>query len=112
MKTKRLKGREMPRYTMPVRSPVKIPACEGCGAFTPECVVPNGAGTLALCWLCAHAYVDHQCELSKCAVHECECLPEAIYPESVIKRRGPCEPITPATRDLARRERASNTKSR
>jgi len=72
-----------------------IPACEACGAFQPECLVPDGEGSLALCWLCAHAHVDHGCELGRCAVHECECLPEAIYPEKVL---------------AARRERAANAK--
>lgn len=79
------KSREMPRF--PVPQPQPLPACVGCGAFQPECLVPDGEGALAMCWLCAHAHVDHQCALSTCADHECECLPEAIYPERVIQAR-------------------------
>ncbi len=79
------KARELPSY--PKREQAQIPACEACGAFTPECVVPEGGGTLALCWLCAHAHVDHGCPLGSCAVHECECLPEDIYPAKVLADR-------------------------
>lgn len=49
--------------------------------------MPAGNGTLAMCWCCAHAFVDHRVKLELCPVHECECLPEAIYPERVIKAR-------------------------
>lgn len=75
----------MPQFVK--RGPAPLPACEACGAFQPECVVPNGDGTLSLCWLCAHAHVDHGAALSVCVVHECECLPEAIYPEKVLATR-------------------------
>jgi hypothetical protein len=87
------KAREMPRF--PKREPAPIPACEACGAFQPDCLTPDGEGALAMCWPCAHAHVDHGCELGKCAVHECDCLPEAIYPEKVL---------------ASRRERATNAK--
>ncbi len=79
------KAREMPRF--PKREPAPIPACEACGAFQPDCLVPDGEGALAMCWPCAHAHVDHGTELGKCAVHECECLPEAVYPEKVLAAR-------------------------
>ena len=73
-----------------------VPACAGCGAFQPDCLVPHGEGAIAMCWMCAHAHVDHGCALDDTAKHECECLPEAIFPERVIK---------------ARRERAAVTES-
>jgi hypothetical protein len=93
VKERNRKAREMPPFQQ--QPAAAIPACEACGAFQPECLVPDGEGSLALCWLCAHAHVDHGCELGRCAVHECECLPEAIYPEKVL---------------AARRERAANAK--
>ena len=79
------KARELPPF--PIKPPPEIPACAGCGAFQPQCLVPDGEGALAMCWLCAHAHVDHGCALDATAVHECECLPEAIFPERLIKER-------------------------
>jgi len=83
-----------------------IPACEACGALQPECVVPDGEGTLALCWPCAHAHVDHGCELGRCAVHECECLPTEIYP----KNSAYYKVIANRRRVLVTRERTANAK--
>lgn len=81
------RSRELPWFSQPVIK--AMPACVGCGAFRPECLVPDDSGALPMCWLCAHAHVDHECALSECVTHRCECLPEAIYPERVLqKRRG------------------------
>lgn len=61
--------------------------CCGCDAFKAEVLVPHGEGAIAMCWLCAHAHVDHEVPISKCLGHECECPPEAVYPERMIKAR-------------------------
>ncbi len=75
------------RDRFPTREAAPIPACEGCGAFQPECLVPNGAGALAMCWPCAHAHVDHEMPLGRCAVHECACAERDIYPQRVLEER-------------------------
>jgi hypothetical protein len=68
--------------TFSKREPVVIP-CVACGA-KPNSDVPDGAGTLPLCWACAHAHVDHELALSRCAVHACDCAAANIYPAKVI----------------------------
>lgn len=70
-----MKSRKLPRYHAPARG--ESPACAACRAFVPECVYQGRA----LCWLCAHHIVDHGCSLHAAPMGECECLPEAIYPE-------------------------------
>lgn len=77
-------------------APAAIDACEACGAFNAECLVPDDSdGAMALCWPCAHAHVDHGVELAAAGAHECECMPEAIYPEKVLAaRRARCVPTS------------------
>lgn len=81
----RKKAREMP--CCPKREPTAIPACEACGAFQPECLVPDREGAIAMCWPCAHAFVDHGTHISRCVIFECECPPESVYPERVLAAR-------------------------
>jgi hypothetical protein len=61
------------------RELVTISCCEACGA-RPNCEVPNGDGTLSLCWPCAHAHADHELPLLQVAVFKCNCAAADIYP--------------------------------
>jgi len=70
-----------------VKKPIAIVVCVACKEFRPDCEVPHGEGTLPMCWPCAHHFVDHQQPLEECMAAQCECLPEVIYPESVIAAR-------------------------
>lgn len=47
-------------------------------------IVPVGDGSAICCWLCGHAVGEHECELGAAMAHECECLPEQIYPAALI----------------------------
>lgn len=61
--------------------------CKSCRAFKAECEVPYDEGTWPMCWLCAHQIVDHGVSLYEATEAQCECLPEAMYPASVIASR-------------------------
>lgn len=64
------------------------PACELCNVMAPECELPVGDGSKAVCWLCAHDATEHA-DGSKC-----ECEPAAVYPAHVIARRTPLVDVT------------------
>lgn len=66
---------------------IAVAVCCGCKEFRPDCQVPNGDGILLMCWICAHHFIDHEQPLHKLLHADCECLPEAVYPESVILKR-------------------------
>lgn len=81
-----MKSRKLQPLPDAVRSP-PIKTCIACKAFRAECEVPYDNGTWPMCWLCAHQVVDHGTMLFEAVTAECECLPEAIYPASVIALR-------------------------
>ncbi len=64
-------------YAAPV---VKKQACNACGTFAPECLVPVGELAMPMCWLCAHHVVEHDCLLADAFSAECDCMPHDIYP--------------------------------
>ena len=81
-----MKSRHLPAIKL-VKKPIAVPVCVSCKEFRPDCEVPHGDGTIRMCWLCAHHFIDHEQPLHLCCEAECECLPEAVYPESVIATR-------------------------
>lgn len=81
-----MKARHLPAIKL-VKKPIAVPVCEACKEFRPDCEVPDGDGTIRMCWLCAHQFIDHELPLEQCMGGQCECLPEAVYPESVIAAR-------------------------
>lgn len=80
---KNLKRVEQP---IPVEPEWKM--CAACGAFRAECHVPTGESSRQMCWTCAHAVADHGCELEDAMTHECECMPQDIYPHRADEPRG------------------------
>lgn len=64
----------------PPPPPPEPKLCVACQGFRAECLAPVGEGSVALCWLCAHHVVDHECKLEDAPEAECECLPHQIYP--------------------------------
>lgn len=76
---------DLPRIPPPPPPP-EPKLCAACKAFKAECTAPVGEGSAALCWLCAHHVVDHDCSLEAAVTHECECLPHEIYPGRVDPR--------------------------
>ena len=64
----------------PERVEPKHKVCVACTAFKAECYVPVGESLVQMCWLCAHAVVEHDCPLHEAMTHECDCKPEDIYP--------------------------------
>lgn len=76
---------DLPRVKQPEPKPVEWKMCRACKAYKAECYVPIGDVSAQMCWLCAHAVVDHDCPLHEAATHECECLPHEIYPNRVIE---------------------------
>jgi hypothetical protein len=70
-----------------LKAPKKPRTCVACKAFVAECMAPVGEGSAAMCWLCAHHVVDHDVSLHEAAEARCECTPDQIYPERVIKER-------------------------
>lgn len=79
-------------YTPP--TPIAAPSCPACRTFAPECVIPGemlnqpGAG-VPMCWLCAHAVIEHGGTLDDAheRVAACKCSAHDIYPADVIARR-------------------------
>ena len=67
---------------------VKPKTCFACKDFLAECYVPIGEGSAQMCWLCAHAVVEHDCPPHEASTHECECLPHQVYPN-----REPPKPV-------------------
>lgn len=67
--------------------PTQKPACPGCGAFEPECLVPDGDGVVALCWTCAHDLVEHGRPVGHGPGSACGCSREQIFPADVIAAR-------------------------
>lgn len=61
--------------------------CTACRAFVAECQTPIGEGSAPTCWLCAHHIVEHGRALEDAMHGQCECLPEDVYPASVITRQ-------------------------
>jgi hypothetical protein len=59
---------------------VEKPACDCCKAFAPECLVPMGDGAMKMCWLCAHAVVEHDVPVDSALHHRCKCSAQDIYP--------------------------------
>ncbi len=66
--------------TQPPRVEPEWKLCAACNAFRAECYVPIGEGSAQMCWLCAHAVVEHDAPVSAAHCHECECTAEEIYP--------------------------------
>lgn len=71
----------------PPPPPPERPACESCGAMGREVRVPVTArpgepDTRELCWLCAHAVIDHDAhwEHAHAVVMDCGCRGDRIYP--------------------------------
>jgi hypothetical protein len=75
-----LKARDLPLAEPAPRA--VDPSCAACRSFRPECLVPDGEGALAMCWLCAHQVVEHGRALADAMIGECDCLPTEIYPRS------------------------------
>jgi hypothetical protein len=75
-----VKVSRLPRY--PSAIPSDPPVCAACSTFRPEVVVSTTPDThAALCWICAHHVVEHGAPVAHARVGECECAPEAIYPD-------------------------------
>lgn len=73
---------------------VERPACKSCGVMAPEVMVPtDGDAAVAMCWLCAHAVVDHgasphsEDDEIMAAIKICRCVPEMVYPSHVLELR-------------------------
>ncbi len=81
-----MRSRDLPRFVG--EKPAEKPVCRSCKTFTPDVLVPVGQGAISLCWICAHHVIEHGVPLDKAGAGECECLPEAIYPESLLAARG------------------------
>ncbi len=60
--------------------PPERASCRACRTFAPECLVPVGDDALPMCWLCAHHVIEHDVALQAAHSAECDCLPQAIYP--------------------------------
>lgn len=69
----------LPKVPPPPPPPEPKP-CAACKGMRAECVAPIGESSAALCWLCAHHVVDHECTLESAVTNECDCLPHEIYP--------------------------------
>lgn len=95
-----MRSADLPRY--------QSPSCTNCRTMMPECFAPWGDGTLALCWLCAHALLEHGATLGA-PLEDCSCSPADVYPPDVQAARlfrayrtdysyGPRPPEVPAAR--------------
>lgn len=70
------------------------PACKSCGVFCPEVMVPaSNDAAIAMCWLCAHAVVDHGASPHPedgeimIMINTCRCEPAMVYPSHVLELR-------------------------
>lgn len=71
----------------------ETPACENCGTFCPDVMVPIAdERTAALCWVCAHAVTVHESTLGA-PVTDCGCSHDEVYPPDVVRRRKAQAPI-------------------
>ena len=75
-------------------APIPPPMCPACRTFAPECVVPGemfgkSGEAVPMCWLCAHAVIEHGGTLEDAheRVAACKCSAHDIYPADVISRR-------------------------
>lgn len=75
-------------------APIPPPMCPACRTFAPECLVPGemfgkSGEAVPMCWLCAHAVVEHAGTLEDAheRVASCKCSAHDIYPADVISRR-------------------------
>lgn len=75
-----MKARDLPRVKPYVPPPP--PTCVACKHWQPEVQVPEGSGSVGMCWLCAHHVVDHGATFAGAPHAQCECLPTEIYPRS------------------------------
>lgn len=74
-----MKSRELARYVPPMPPPP--PSCQSCRVLAPDCLLPDGHGSIDLCWICAHQIVEHGHELGRAAAKaRCSCTPHEIYP--------------------------------
>lgn len=91
-----MKTHDLERVTQPPAQPSELVVCE-CGGFLAEVCVPdlrNPDGNRDLCWVCAHAYVEHNVSPG-CSI-ACGCAHDQIYPADVIQRRRELGILTPA----------------
>jgi len=63
-----------------VRVEKKMPLCP-CG-FQADCLVPDGDGAVAMCWMCAHYATEHPEAPPRAPL--CDCAYGEIYPKDVI----------------------------
>lgn len=75
-----MKSWDLKRVQQPAPVEPEWEMCRACKAFKAECYVPIGDESAQMCWLCAHAVVEHDCPLHEAATNKCECMPQDVYP--------------------------------
>lgn len=80
-----MKIEDLERINKPVARPVK--SCVACKAFAAECIVPIGEASAAMCWICAHHIIEHECRITEAGSAKCKCPPHKIYPDRAVNDR-------------------------